>query len=238
MTTPTFRRPTYTASPWPAVSLPVELEPDERPLRVRLALLERLAADEVVVRSEIDREADARLERVDLVVELVAGEDQPRLDAQDVERLEPERCQAVLLRPPPRSRPRPPGPSDGMAPDLVAELTRVAGARDDDRDPVVRPDAPDREAEPLEVLERRLRRRRPDDLLQELAALRPLDGDVVELVGRRLHPDLELVAVGELLQPDAVVLVAADEAEVVLAEAVDGRVVDHPARLVADARCT
>ena len=126
------------------------------------------------------------------------------------------------------------GPSDGMAPDLVAELARVPGARDDDRDPVVRPDATDREAEPLEILERRLRRRRPDDLRQELAALRPLDGDVVELVGRGLHPHLELLALGELVQPDAVVLVAADEAEVVLAEPVDGRVVDHPARLVAD----
>ena len=45
---------------------------------------------------QVDREADARLERVDLVVELVAGEDQPRLDAQDVERLEAERRQAVV----------------------------------------------------------------------------------------------------------------------------------------------
>ena len=126
------------------------------------------------------------------------------------------------------------GPSDGMAPHLVPELARVAGARDDDRDPVVRPDPPDREAEPAEILERRLRRRRPHDLLQELPALRPLHGDVVQLVGRGLHPDLELVPVGELLQPDAVVLVAADEAEVVLAEPVDGRVVDHPAGLVAD----
>ena len=77
--------------------MPVELEPDEHALRVRLPLLERRAPDEVVVRPQVDREPDARLERVDLIVELVAGEDQPRLDAEDVERLEPERRQAVLL---------------------------------------------------------------------------------------------------------------------------------------------
>ena len=76
--------------------VPLELEPDEHALRMRLPLPERVAADEVLVRVEIDGEADAGLEGVDLVVELVAGEDQPGLDAQDVERLEPERGQAVL----------------------------------------------------------------------------------------------------------------------------------------------
>ena len=122
----------------------------------------------------------------------------------------------------------------GMAPDLVAQLAGVSRARDHDRNPVVRPDAPDREAEPLEILERSLRRRRPHDLLQELTAGRSLDGDVVELLGRRLHPRLEIELLAQLVQPDAVVLVAADEAEVVLTEPVDRRVVDHPAGLVAD----
>ena len=202
---------------------------------MRLARLERLATDEVVVRSQVDREPDPRLERVDLVVELVAGEDQARLDAEDVERLEAERRQAVLLaRLPDRVPDR--RAVGRVAPDLVAELARVARARDHDRDPVERPDTPDREPEPADVLERRLRRRRPHDLLQQLAACRPLDREVVELVGGRLDPDLQLVAVRELLEPDAVVLVAADEAEVVLAEPVDRRVVDHPARLVAEGR--
>ena len=41
---------------------------------------------------------------------------------------------------------------------------------------------------------------------------------------------------GLLLEPDAVVGVAADEAEVVLAEPEDGGVVDHPAGLVAHRR--
>ena len=129
-----------------------QLEPHERPLRVRLASLERLAADEVVVRPQVDREPDPRLERVNLVVELVAGEDQARLDAEDVERLEAERRETVLLarlpdRVPDRRAVR------RVAPDLVPELARVARARDHDRDPVERPDPPDGEPEPAEVLE-------------------------------------------------------------------------------------
>ena len=66
----------------------LELQPDEPALRVLLALEQRLAADEVLVAGQRDGEADAGLERVDLIVELVAGEDQPGLDPQDVERLE------------------------------------------------------------------------------------------------------------------------------------------------------
>src|SRR5262249_40666169 len=183
----------------------LELEPDEDALRVRGPLLERGAADEVVVRLKVHREPDARLEGVDLVVELVAGEDQPRLDAEDVQRLEPEGSQAVVGtgfpdRVPDRRAVR------RMAPHLLAEPAGVTGARDDYRDPVVGADAPDREAEPLEILERRLRRRRPHDLREQRAALRPLNCDVVELVGRGLHPDLQAVPLRELVQPDAVVL--------------------------------
>ena len=80
---------------------------------MRLPLLERRAADEVLVRLEVDREADAGLERVDLVVELVAGEDQPGLDPEDVERLEPERGQAVLGSPASQIASHTAGPSDG-----------------------------------------------------------------------------------------------------------------------------
>ena len=123
-----------------------------------------------------------------------------------------------------------------MAEDLVAELAGVAGPRDDDRDPVMGPDPSDQEAEPLELLEARLGRRRPHDLLQRVTARGPLEGHVVELIGGRLDPHLEPLAVGDLAQPDAVVLVAADEAEVVLAEPEHGGVVDHPAGLVAQRR--
>ena len=108
VTTPMRRRPSQTSSPCPAVSLPSSSSPTSTRCGCCRALDQRLLADEVVLGVELDREADARLERVDLVVELVAGEDQPGLDADHVERLEPERLEPVRLRRPPRSRPRPP----------------------------------------------------------------------------------------------------------------------------------
>ena len=121
-----------------------------------------------------------------------------------------------------------------MAPDLVAELAGVAGARDDDRDPVGRADPPDQQPEPAQLLQPRLGRRRPDDLAEDLAAPRTLHGEVVELVGRGLHPGPHRLGLGQRGQVDAGVGVADDEAEVVIAEAVDGGVVEHAAGLVAD----
>ena len=58
---------------------------------MRVPFRERLPAHEVVVRVQIDGEADPGLEGIDLVVELVSGEDEAGLDAEDVERLEAER---------------------------------------------------------------------------------------------------------------------------------------------------
>ena len=58
----------------------------------------------------------------------------------------------------------------------------------------------------------------------------------MQLVGGRLDPHLQPEPVGDLAQPDAVVLVAADEAEVVLAQPEHGGVVDHAAGLVAQRR--
>ena len=52
----------------PAHLIGVDLEADERPLRVRLALDQRIAPDEVLLVCEGDREADSRLERVNLIV--------------------------------------------------------------------------------------------------------------------------------------------------------------------------
>src|SRR6185295_5076232 len=103
-----------------------------------------------------------------------------------------------------------------------AELAAVAGARDDNGDAVVVADPPDAEAEPLELLEGRLRRRGPDQPGEDLAAPRPLNGEVVQLVGRGLDPRAQ--PFGLLLEPDAVVRVAADEAELVVAEPEDGGV--------------
>ena len=64
---------------------------------MRTTLYERLLPDEVVLLVRRDGEPDPRLERVDLVVELVAREDEPRLDPEHVERIEPQRREAVRL---------------------------------------------------------------------------------------------------------------------------------------------
>ena len=77
---------------------------------------------------------------------------------------------------------------------------------------------------------------RPDEAPEDLAAPRSLNRKVVELVGGRLHPDAEARALRLLLQPDAVVVVAPDEPEVVLTEPEDGGIVDHAAHLVAQGR--
>src|ERR1035441_5518611 len=108
-----------------------------------------------------------------------------------------------------------------MTPDLIAQLAGVAGSRDDDRNAVVGADPADEEAKPLQLRQARLGGRGPDELGQRCAALRALDGEVVQLVGGRLDPDSQPLPVGDLAQPDSVVLVAADEAEVVLAKAED-----------------
>ena len=79
----------------------LQLETDEHALRVRPAPGERLLADEVVVLVGRDDETDPGLERVDLVVELDAREDEPGLDPEDVERVEPEREQPERLARPP-----------------------------------------------------------------------------------------------------------------------------------------
>ncbi len=71
---------------------------------------------------------------------------------------------------------------------------------------------------------------------QDLARGRPLDADVVQVVGRLLHPDAQPEPLGLLAQPDAVVLGAADEAEVVGRDPEDRAVVEHAARLVAHRR--
>ena len=131
--------PDLVAVPGRLVAL--ELEPDEPALGMRGALDERVLADEVVLAVELDREADAGLERVDLVVELVAGEDQACLDADHVERLEAQRREAVRLTGLPDRVPDR-GPVVGVAEDLVAELAGVARARDHDRDAVWPPRRP------------------------------------------------------------------------------------------------
>ena len=86
-----------------------KFEADEGALRVGLALDQRrLAAEIVLLRLERHREADSGLEGIGLIVELVAGKDQARLDPQHVERLQAERAEPVRLACQPRPHPTPP----------------------------------------------------------------------------------------------------------------------------------
>ena len=210
--------------------VPFELEPDEHALRMRAPLSQRFAPDKVVLLVGRHREADPGLERIRLVVELVAGEDEARLDPQHVERLQPERHEP---RRPARFQHRIPhsGGILRMTEQLVAELAGVPRARRDQRNPLRPAEPRDREAEPFQLCERRLRRRRPDDLRQDVARRRPLHRDVVQVVRRVLHPRLQPQPLGLFAKPDPVVVARADEAEVVGAEPEDRAVVDHPARL-------
>ncbi len=91
--TPICERPpfSWTQSPWPAVSLPASSSPTSVRCGCALRSISASLPTKSSSMSRFDREADAGLERVDLVVELVAREDQPRLDPQHVERVEPER---------------------------------------------------------------------------------------------------------------------------------------------------
>ena len=201
VTTPICGRPTCTQSPWPTSTLPDDLQPDQLSRRMFLAADQRRAADEIVLLGlQRHGEADAGLERIGLVGKFRAGEDQPRLDAHHVERRHAHRLQAVRLAGFPHrvehffrvAR---------VAENLVAELAGVAGARDDDGHALRVADAGDREAEPFEFADRRLQRRGPDDLLEDVAALRALHGDVVHLVGRGAHHDLQPELLGLLAKP-------------------------------------
>ena len=94
-------------------------------------------------------------------------------------------------------------------------------------------DPPDRKAEPAELLDRGLGGRRPNHVLEDVSALRTLDGHVMELVGRRANPDIEPKLRRLLAHPFAAVVGAPDPAEIVVAEAEGGAVVDHAPGLVA-----
>src|SRR5438105_13599106 len=98
----------------------LELEPHQPPLRMLAPLRQRFLPDVVVLLRLRHGEADTGLERIDLVIELRAREDEPRLDTQHVERLEPERGHLTGPRHsvPQRSR------ALRMAEQLVPELPR------------------------------------------------------------------------------------------------------------------
>ncbi len=71
---------------------------------------------------------------------------------------------------------------------------------------------------------------------QDLARLRTLNGDVVDLIARGLEQNLRVRLRCLLLDPEHTRVIAADPAEVVIAETEQRAVIDHAAVLVADRR--
>ena len=98
VTTPTCARPTWTAVAMADRIVRCNVEPHQPVPRVVAPLDQRLAPDEIL-RLAVERhgEADAGLERIGRIGEFVIGEDQPRLDAHHVERLEAHRREAERL---------------------------------------------------------------------------------------------------------------------------------------------
>ncbi len=235
---PTCWRPTYTGSPCSPVSLPSSRNPTS--IRCGCAWPARSSAaatDEVFVAPKVHGEPDARFERVDLVVVLVAHRDQPGFDPQDVERVQAQRRETLIATRFPDRLPH----GDGiawMAEDLVAQLARVARARHHDRHALRLADPTHQEPEPPEFVDRRLGRGRPDEPSEDLPAVRPLDRDVVQLVDRRLSrapwPSPSRSACSRSQMPTAVV--AHHEPEVVLAQPEHRALVDHAALVVAHGR--
>ena len=112
---------------------PFDVKPDHLARWMLLAPDQRVAPDEIVgLGLERHGEADARLEWVGLIREVIAGEDQSGLDPNHIEGGQAHRRQSVC---------RSLGPDrvedlarvPGVAPDLVAQLARVAGPRQHDR---------------------------------------------------------------------------------------------------------
>ncbi len=150
----------------PHALVAVDLEPDELVAGVLFALGQRCPADEVLVLGlQGNREADAGLEGIRLVGELMVEEDQARLDAQHVERLEPQRRDAVLAAFLPHCVEHAER-IFRVTEHFVAEFTRITGARDNDRKPLEAADAAYAKPEPLQLADRRLGGRRPDDLFR------------------------------------------------------------------------
>ena len=97
-------------------------------------------------------------------------------------------------------------------------------------------DAGDGEPEPSQLVHHGLVGPGPDDLGEDAAAVRPLDLEVVELVGGVLHPGPQAPLLGLAAEPQPAGVAAADPAEVLAGEPEDRAVVDHPAGVVAHGR--
>ena len=159
-----------------------DVQPHQLVRRVVFAPLQRGAADEIVgFALERNREADTGFKRIGLVRKLITRKNQPGFNAHQVQCVQPHRQQSMRL----------PGGHDRIehgagvarvAPDLVAQLAGVTGARDHDGRAIGVAQAAHSKAEPLQLGQRGLVRRRPDDGREQGAAGRALHCDVVQLI--------------------------------------------------------
>ena len=120
-----------------------------------------------------------------------------------------------------------------MAEDFIAKLTGIARARHHQGRAGRSAQTRDGKPEPAKLGHRGLRRRSPDDPAEKLTRVRALNGDVVQLVGRGAHQHLQPQLFRLIAQPDAAVIVAADPAEIVLAQPEQRPVIDHAAVFIA-----
>src|SRR5262249_2226264 len=157
----------------------VDLEADEDLRRVHPPPRERRLAHEVVALRPRDHEADPGLEGILFALVLVALEDEAGFYPQRVEGIEPERTDSEWLARFEHGVPDH-GAVIGTTPQLIAELARVPGTRQQHRGPVRAAQVALREPEPGQVGDLRTTRRWLDEPGDEVAAPRTLNGDVVD----------------------------------------------------------
>lgn len=123
-----------------------------------------------------------------------------------------------------------------MAEDFVTQLARIARAGYDDRGTLKAANATDRESKPVFIVHFKLVRR-PTMVLEQVAAVRSLNRDVVHLIRRRTDPDVVAHLFGPVREArHRCSRRQADPAEVILGKTEDRAVVDHATVRIAHSR--
>ena len=212
------------------------IQPDQLAPRMRAPLFQHPPPDKIVLRAfERDRKTDARFKRVGLVAKLSAGKNQPRLNPQHIQRRQPQRRQPMRLARLPH-RAKNVFRVFRVAKNLVPQFAGIPGAADHASGAVKPAQARDGKPKPPKFVHRRLLRRRPKNLAQNIARARPLHSDVAQLRGRIAHPRVQIFFMRLLPQPQPAVVVAADPAKIVVAQPKNRPVVNHPAVLITHRR--
>jgi len=155
--------------------LPGQFQANQNPLRVGLAFYQCLLADKVIVLGfQWYREWDPCFIRISLIAEFVTSKDEPRFNAQHVQRFQAEWNDVERFSGLPDGVPDT-GPVIGMAKHFIAKFPGVACARNNDRYAIGVANSGDGKAKPAKLFHGRLVRPGPDDLAKQCAAFRSLD---------------------------------------------------------------